>query len=143
VLVISPAAKAKCSVRSVATGQIWVNLIGIHTVADLKGRFDRGTTAHNLHKRDRRDGFQQDVEIVNQHVELSLLHRRGKRLMWCRSACRLRRKAPKPRCCSTLQLRSATIVDGWAARNDFYENEGRPGRIIGAWVPANDYLIAN
>ena len=34
-------------------------------------------------------------------------------------------------------------MDGWAARNDFYEKQKDVlKRIIRAWIPANDYLIA-
>ena len=38
---------------------------------------------------------------------------------------------------------SATIVDGWAARNDYYDkNKDALRKIIRAWIPANDYLLA-
>ena len=37
---------------------------------------------------------------------------------------------------------NATIVDGWAARNDFYDtNKDVLKRVIRAWIPANDMLI--
>jgi NitT/TauT family transport system substrate-binding protein len=37
---------------------------------------------------------------------------------------------------------SATIVDGWAARNDFHETQKDVlKRFIRAWVPANDFIV--
>jgi NitT/TauT family transport system substrate-binding protein len=38
----------------------------------------------------------------------------------------------------------AAIVGGWAARNDFYEqNRDVCARVVKGWVDANDYFIAN
>jgi NitT/TauT family transport system substrate-binding protein len=138
-----------------ATGQIWVYPDqGIHSVTDLKGKkiaTTRGTTAHDLlHQALKAAGLDstKDVEIVNQRMPEAVTSFIAGAVpavsLWVPFNVTVKTKAPKAKMLlDASAYPSATIVDGWAARNDLYEKQKDVlKRIIGAWIPANDYLIA-
>ena len=138
-----------------ATGQIWVHPDqGISSIKDLKGKkvaTTRGTTAHNLlHQALKGAGMDsnKDVEIVNQRMSEALTSFIAGAVpavvLWVPFNVAVKSKAPKAKMLADMgAYPSATIVDGWAARNDFYEkNQDVLKRIIRAWIPANDYLLA-
>jgi NitT/TauT family transport system substrate-binding protein len=138
-----------------ATGQIWVYPEqGINSVADLKGKkvaTTRGTTAHNLlHQALKGAGLDsnKDVEIVNQRMSEAVTSFIAGAVpavsLWVPFNVSVKAKAPKAKMLlDASAYPNATIVDGWAARNDFYEKQRDVlKRIVRAWVPANDYLIA-
>jgi NitT/TauT family transport system substrate-binding protein len=105
-----------------ATGQIWAHPgQGIHTLMDLKGRqvaTTRGTTAH-----DRRRG---SGRFAMGTVQWS---GQGK----------ISGRQDAGRCLGISERHDRR--DGWAARNDFYENKKAVlKRFIRAWIPANDLI---
>jgi NitT/TauT family transport system substrate-binding protein len=138
-----------------ATGQIWVHPDqGINSIADLKGKkvaTTRGTTAHNLlHQVLKGAGLDsnKDVEIVNQRMSEAVTTFIAGAVpavaIWVPFNVPIKAKATKAKMlASAADYPSATIVDGWAARNDFYDNQKDVlKRIIRAWVPANDYITS-
>lgn len=137
-----------------ATGQIWVNAdSGINSVKDLKGKkiaLTRGTTAHNLvHQALKSVGMDSttDVEILNQRMSDAVTGFIAGAVpavaTWVPFNVQIKAKAPKARLLVDASAYPAgTIVDGWAARNDFYEKQKDVlKKIIRAWVPANDFLV--
>ena len=138
-----------------ATGQIWVHPDqGINSLADLKGKkvaTTRGTTAHNLlHQALKGVGMDsnKDVEIINQRMSEAVTSFIAGAVpavvLWVPFNVAVKSKAPKARMLTdAAAYPSATIVDGWAARNDYYDkNKDALRKIIRAWIPANDYLLA-
>lgn len=138
-----------------ATGQIWVHPDqGINSVADLKGRkiaTTRGTTAHNLlHQVLKAAGLDsnKDVEIVNQRMSEAVTTFIAGAVpavaIWVPFNVPIKAKAQKAKMLASAgDYPNATIVDGWAARNDFYDTKKDVlKRIIRAWVPANDYIVS-
>ena len=139
-----------------ATGQIWANPeLGVNSLADLKGKkvaTTRGTTAHNLlHQAMKSVGLDsnKDVEIINQRMPDAVTSFIAGAVpavsLWVPFNVSIKAKAPKAKMLTdAAAFPSATIVDGWAARNDFYEkNQDVLKRFIRAWVPANDYIVKN
>lgn len=137
-----------------ATGQIWVNAdSGINSVKDLKGKkiaLTRGTTAHNLlHQAMKSAGLDstKDIEILNQRMSDAVTGFIAGAVpavaTWVPFNVQIKAKAPKARMLVDASAYPAgTIVDGWAARNDFYENRKDVlKKIIRAWVPANDFIV--
>ena len=138
-----------------ATGQIWVHPDqGINSLKDLKGRkvaTTRGTTAHNLlHQALKGAGMDsnKDVEIVNQRMSEAVTSFIAGAVpavvLWVPFNVAVKSKAPKAKMLTDMAAYpGATIVDGWAARNDYYDkNKEVLKRIVRAWIPANDYLMA-
>ena len=138
-----------------ATGQIWVHPDqGINSLADLKGKkisTTRGTTAHNiLHQALKSINLDsnKDVEIVNQRMSEAVTSFIAGAVpavaIWVPFNVPIKSKAPKAKMLvSARDYPNATIVDGWAARNDFYEKEKDTlKRIIRAWIPANDFMVS-
>lgn len=138
-----------------AMGQIWVYPDqGINSLKDLKGKkvaTTRGTTAHNiLHQALKSVGLDsnKDVEIINQRMSEAVTSFIAGAVpavaCWIPFNLSIKSKAPKAKLlASAADHPSATIVDGWAARNDFYEkNKDVLKRFIRAWIPANDFLVA-
>ena len=137
-----------------ATGQIWVHPDqGINSLKDLKGKkiaTTRGTTAHNLlHQAMKSEGMDstKDVEIVNQRMSDAVTAFIAGAVpaisLWVPFNVSIKAKAPTARMLfDASRYPPATIVDGWAALNDFHEkNKDVLKRIIRAWIPANDYLV--
>ena len=126
----------------------------VTAIKDLKGKqvaTTRGTTAHNiLHQALKSVGLDstKDVEIVNQRMSEAVTSFIAGAVpavaLWVPFNIAVKTKAPKAKLITDAgSFPSATIVDGWAARNDLYEkNKETLKKIIRAWVPANDYLLA-
>lgn len=138
-----------------AVGQIWVYPDkGINEIKDLKGKqvaTTRGTTAHDLlHQAMKSVGLDstKDVEIVNQRMSEAVTSFIAGAVpavaLWVPFNVAVKQKAPKAKMLTDAgAFPSATIVDGWAARNDFHEkNKDTLRKLIRAWVPANEYLIS-
>ena len=138
-----------------ATGQIWVNAdSGINSVKDLKGKriaLTRGTTAHNLlHQAMKSAGLDstKDIEILNQRMSDAVTAFIAGAVpavaTWVPFNVQIKAKAPKAKMLVDASAYPAgTIVDGWAARNDFYDKQKDVlKKIIRAWVPANDFMVA-
>jgi NitT/TauT family transport system substrate-binding protein len=136
-----------------ATGQIWAHTAqGIQTLKDLKGRqiaTTRGTTAHNLlHQALKSVGLDstKDVEIVNQRMSDAVTAFIAGAVpavsLWVPFNGPVRAKSPDAKMLvDAAAFPSATIVDGWAARNDFHENQKAVlKRFIRAWMAANDLI---
>jgi NitT/TauT family transport system substrate-binding protein len=136
-----------------ATGQIWVYPDkGIQGIKDLKGKqvaTTRGTTAHNLlHQALKSVGLDstKDVEIINQRMSDAVTAFIAGAVpavsLWVPFNGAIKAKSPNARMLlDASAFPSATIVDGWAARNDFYESKKAVlKRFIRAWVPANDLI---
>ena len=137
-----------------ATGQVWVHPDqGISSLKDLKGRkvaTTRGTTAHNLlHQSLKSVGMDstKDVEIVNQRMSDAVTAFIAGAVpaiaLWVPFNVPIKAKAPKAKMLfDASAYPSATIVDGWAARNDFHDKQRDIiKRFIRAWMPANEYLL--
>lgn len=137
-----------------ATGQIWVNAdAGINSVKDLKGKkiaLTRGTTAHNtLHQAMKAEGLDstKDIEILNQRMSDAVTGFIAGAVpavsIWVPFNVQIKAKAPKAKLLvSADKYPAGTIVDGWAARNDFYDKQKDVlKRLIRGWVPANDFIV--
>ena len=137
-----------------ATGQIWVHPdSGINSVKDLKGKkiaLTRGTTAHNLlHQAMKSAGLDsaKDIEILNQRMADAVTGFISGAVpavaTWVPFNVQIKARAPKARLLvDAAAYPAGTIVDGWAARNDFHEKQKDVlKRIVRAWVPANDFMF--
>src|SRR5215470_11842677 len=137
-----------------AVGQIWVYPDqGITSIKDLKGKkiaTTRGTTAHDLlHQALKSVNLDstKDVEIVNQRMSEAVTSFIAGAVpavaLWVPFNVSVKAKAPKAKMLTDAgAFPNATIVDGWAARNDFYDKEKETlKRVVRAWVPANDFMI--
>ena len=135
------------------TGQIWAHPEqGINSLKDLKGRqvaTTRGTTAHDLlHQALKSAGLDstKDIEIVNQRMSDAVTAFIAGAVpavaLWVPFNGPIRAKSPTAKMLvDGSAFPSATIVDGWAARNDFHEKKKDIlKRFIRAWVPANDLI---
>lgn len=138
-----------------AVGQIWVYPDkGIKEIKDLKGKqiaTTRGTTAHDLlHQALKSAGLDstKDVEIINQRMSEAVTSFIAGAVpavaLWVPFNVSVKAKAPKAKMLVDAgAFPSATIVDGWAARNDFHDkNKDALKRLIRGWIPANDYLLS-
>jgi NitT/TauT family transport system substrate-binding protein len=136
-----------------ATGQIWAHPEqGIRTLKDLKGRqvaTTRGTTAHDLlHQALKSVGLDstRDVEIVNQRLSDAVTAFIAGAVpavsLWVPFDGPVKAKSPDAKMLvDASAFPSATIVDGWAARNDFYQSKKDVlKRFIRAWTAANDLI---
>ena len=136
-------------------GQIWVYPDkGINSIKDLKGKqvaTTRGTTAHDLlHQAMKSVGLDstKDVEIVNQRMSEAVTSFIAGAVpavaLWVPFNVSVRNKAPKAKMLTDAgPFPEATIVDGWAARNDFHEkNKDTLKKLIRGWVPANEHLLS-
>lgn len=135
-------------------GQFWVNTkAGINSIADLKGKkiaTTRGTTAHNLlHQALKSVGLdsRKDVEIVNQRMPDAVTSFVSEAVpavaLWVPFNVPIKQKLPTAKMLfDGSSFPNAAIVDGWAARNDFYEKQKDVLRsIVRAWIPANEFII--
>lgn len=140
-----------------ATAQLWVHPdMGVKTWEDLKGKkisTTAGTTAHvfldtalKAHHIDPK----KDIQIVNQRMPDAVTAFISKAVpavaLWVPFNLAVRKNAPDAKMLgdASAYYPQAAIVDGWAARNDFYDgHKDVLERIIETWVPANDYFIAH
>lgn len=140
-----------------ATAQLWVHPdMGINSFADLKGKkisTTAGTTAHVfLDTALRANGVdpKKDVQIVNQRMQDAVTAFISKAVpavaLWVPFNIPIRNqiKTAKMLTDASAYYPKAAIVGGWAARNDYYDNNKDVlGKIVRAWAAANDHLIAN
>lgn len=140
-----------------ATAQLWVHPdMGVKTWADLKGKkisTTAGTTAHVfLDTALRAHGIdpKKDIQIVNQRMPDAVTAFISKAVpavaLWVPFNIPVKNKSPGAKMLgdASAYYPKAAIVDGWAARNDFYDKRKDVlERIIRAWVGANDYFVGN
>ncbi len=138
-----------------ATAQLWVGP-DIHSIAQLRGKKIAtavGTTADVfLYTALRSAGLDpsKDVEVVNESMAESVTSFIGGAVdavaLWVPFDVPIRQKMPSAHMllnASAFYPKTA-IVDGWAARNDYFEhNKPVLGSIIRAWIEANDYLLSH
>ncbi|HEV2301090.1 MAG TPA: ABC transporter substrate-binding protein [Stellaceae bacterium] len=137
-----------------ATAQLWVHPDqGVASFADLKGKkisTTKGTTAHVfLDLALRAHGLRpDDVEIVNQRMSEAVTSFISGAVpavaLWVPFNIAVREKAPSAKMLAdaSAYYPKAAIVDGWAARNDvFAKRKELLGKVIRAWIPANDFLV--
>lgn len=140
-----------------ATAQLWVRGdSGIKTVADLKGKqisTTTGTTAHVFLDRALRNAHldpAKDVQIVNQRMSEAVTAFVSGAVsavaLWVPFDVVVKKQVPhavKLIDASAFYPQTA-IVDGWAARNDYYDKHPDVIRsVIRGWRDSNDYLLAN
>ncbi len=139
-----------------ATAQLWVREDqGIKGFADLKGKriaTTTGTTAHVfLDTALRANGVDpKDVELLNQRMPDAVTSFISGAVpavaLWVPFNITVRDKVPgaKKLVDAGAFYPKAAIVGGWAARNDYYEqNRDVCARVVKGWIEANDYFIAN
>lgn len=139
-----------------ATAQLWVRKdSGIKSIADLKGKqisTTTGTTAHVFLDRALRSANLdpgKDVQIVNQRMTEAVTSFISGAVpavaLWVPFDTVVRQKLPGARKLvdASAFFPQAAIVDGWAARNDYYE-KNRPviNRIIAGWAEANELIVS-
>jgi NitT/TauT family transport system substrate-binding protein len=137
-----------------ATAQLWVHPEqGIKTIADLKGKriaTTAGTTAHVfLDTALRANGVDpKDVEIVNQRMPDAVTAFISGAVpavaLWVPFNISVREKVPTAKMLvdASAYYPKAAIVDGWAARNDYYDkHQDVLANVIRGWQEANDYLV--
>lgn len=139
-----------------ATAQLWVREDqGISSFEDLRGQrisTTTGTTAHVfLDNALRGNGIDPgDVDIVNQRMSDAVTAFIAGAVpavaLWVPFNITVRERVPGARMLvdASAFYPDAAIVGGWAARNDYYQDNPEViSRIIRGWVDANDYIIAN
>jgi NitT/TauT family transport system substrate-binding protein len=137
-----------------ATAQLWVHPeAGIKTIADLKGKkisTTTGTTAHVfLDRALRANGLKpDDVQIVNQRMQDAVTAFISGAVpavaLWVPFNVAVKKRVPTAKMLvdASAYYPKAAIVDGWAARNDYFDSHKDVlKKIIGVWAEANDYLI--
>jgi NitT/TauT family transport system substrate-binding protein len=140
-----------------ATAQLWVHPdMGVHTWEDLKGKkisTTTGTTAHvflDTALRAHHIDPEKDVQIINQRMPDAVTAFISKAVaavaLWVPFNIPVEQKSPSAKMLgdASAYYPEAAIVDGWAARNDFFDkHQDILKRIIRTWIPANDYLVAH
>ncbi len=139
-----------------ATAQLWVHEDqGIKSFADLKGKkiaTTTGTTAHVfLDTALRANGIDPaSVEIVNQRMPDAVTAFISGAVpavaLWVPFNVTVKEKVPNAKMLvdASKYYPKAAIVDGWAARDDFYaKNREVCANVIRGWAEANDHMIAN
>jgi NitT/TauT family transport system substrate-binding protein len=140
-----------------ATAQLWVNPdAGINDWADLKGKqisTTVGTTAHvfldtALKANNIEPG--KDVEIINQRMSEAVTSFISGAVpavaLWVPFNIAVRDQLPNAKMLvdASEYYPEAAIVSGWAADNTFIESKPEiVKKVIQAWIPANDYLVAS
>lgn len=138
-----------------ATAQLWVHPdMGIHSIQDLKGKkiaTTVGTTANVfLYWALKKAGLSEDdVTIVNEQmgdaVTTFIAGHVAAVALWVPFNIPVEKHAPGAKMLMDASkfYPEAAIVDGWAARNDFFKDKPEVlDKIIKAWIPANDFLVA-
>jgi NitT/TauT family transport system substrate-binding protein len=138
-----------------ATAQLWVRPDqGVNSIADLKGKrisTTRGTTAHVFLDRALKSAGlnPQDTEIVNQRMSEAVTSFISGAVpavaLWVPFNLAVRDKVPGAKMLvdASKFYPEAAIVGGWAARNEYVaSNREVLAKVIRAWVPANDFMVA-
>lgn len=138
-----------------ATAHLWVRPdMGVNSFADLKGKkiaTTTGTTAHVfLDNALRANGIDpKDVEIVSQRMPDAVTAFISGAVpavaLWVPFNITVRDKVPgaKKLVDASAFYPQAAIVGGWAARNDYYDNNREVlARVVKGWTEANDFLVA-
>ncbi len=134
-------------------GQVWVDP-SITSIAELKGKkiaTTLGTTAHDLlyHGLKSVGLASKDVQLVNQRMNDAVTSFIAGAVpavaTWVPFNQAIIAKRPSAKkLFDGADFPDAAIVDGWAANNSFYENHKDVlARIVRAWIPANNFLIAS
>jgi NitT/TauT family transport system substrate-binding protein len=139
-----------------ATAQLWVrDDQGIKSLADLKGKrvaTTAGTTAHVfLDTALRANNIDpKDIELLNQRMPEAVTSFISGAVpavaLWVPFNIAVREKMPgaKKLVDAGAFYPQAAIVSGWAARNDYYEqNRDICAAVVKGWIEANDYFVAN
>ena len=139
-----------------ATAQLWVRDDAVKSIADLKGRqisTTTGTTAHVfLDQALRSAGLDpaKDVQIINQRMAEAVTSFISGAVpavaLWVPFDQTVRQKVPGARKLvdASAFFPQAAIIDGWAARNDYYDiHKPLLASIVAAWVEINDGMLAN
>ena len=140
-----------------ATAQLWANpAAGVTDFAALKGKkisTTRGTTAHVfLDKALRAHGLvpDRDVEIVNQRMSEAVTSFISGAVpavaLWLPFNVAVKEKLPGAKMLvdASAYYPETAIVGGWAADAGYLDKNAETLRnVIRAWVPANDFFIAN
>jgi NitT/TauT family transport system substrate-binding protein len=138
-----------------ATAQLWARPdSGIKTIADLKGKkiaTTAGTTANVfLYEALKANGLDisKDVEVVNQPMPQAVTAFIAGAVpavaLWVPFNLQVEQQVPGARMLvdASKYYPQAAIVDGWAARNDYYvANKDVLRRFLRGWVSANDELV--
>lgn len=138
-----------------ATAQLWVNpKMGVSSFADLKGKkiaTTIGTTAHvflDTALRQHELDPAKDVSIINQSMPNAVTAFISGAVpavaLWVPFNVQIehKMKGVKKIDDASKYYPQAAIVDGWAARNDYYDkNKDVLSRVIKAWIPANRDLM--
>jgi len=138
-----------------ATAQLWVNpSMGVSSFKDLKGKkiaTSIGTTAHVfLDTALRKNGLDpdKDVAIINQRMPDAVTAFISGAVpavaLWVPFNIQIEKKMPGAKMLvdASKYYPETAIVDGWAARNDYYDSHKDVlSRVIKAWIPANRDLI--
>jgi NitT/TauT family transport system substrate-binding protein len=140
----------------VATAQLWVRADqGVKSFADLKGKriaTAAGTTAHVFLDRALRANKidPKEIELVNQPMPAAVTAFISGAVpavaLWVPFNITIRDKVPGAvkLVDASAYYPEAAIIDGWAARNDYYAgNRDVLTRIAKGWIEANDYIIGN
>jgi NitT/TauT family transport system substrate-binding protein len=138
-----------------ATAQLWVRPDqGVNSIADLKGKkisTTRGTTAHVFLDRALKSGGLKpdETEIVNQRMSEAVTSFISGAVpavaLWVPFNLTVKDKVPGAKMLvdASKFYPEAAIVGGWAARNDYVTaNRETLNKIIRAWIPANDHMVA-
>ncbi|MBW4092784.1 MAG: ABC transporter substrate-binding protein [Proteobacteria bacterium] len=139
-----------------ATAQLWCHpSMGVKTIADLKGKkisTTLGTTAHVfLDTALRANGIDpKEVTLINQRmpdaVTAFISGAVAAVALWVPFNEAVKAKSPDARMLidASAYYPKDAIVDGWVARNDFFDKRKDVlTRIIKGWAEANDYLISH
>src|SRR5262250_2821751 len=125
----------------------------VFLIKDLEGKkiaTTRGTTAHDLlHQALKSVNLDstKDVEIINQRMSEAVTSFIAGAVpavaLWVPFNVSVKAKAPKAKMLTDAgAFPAATIVDGWAARNAYYEkNRDVLVKLIRGWIPANEFLL--
>lgn len=138
-----------------ATAQLWARPDGgIKTIADLKGKkvaTTAGTTANVfLYEALRANGLDiaKDVEVVNQPMPQAVTAFIAGAVpavaLWVPFNLQVEQQVPGAKMLvdASKYYPQAAIVDGWAARDDYYAaNKDLLRRFIRGWIAANDELV--
>jgi NitT/TauT family transport system substrate-binding protein len=127
---------------------------GVNSIADLKGKkisTTRGTTAHVFLDRALKSGGLKpdETEIVNQRMSEAVTSFISGAVpavaLWVPFNLTVKDKVPGAKMLvdASKFYPEAAIVGGWAARNDYVTaNRETLNKIIRAWIPANDHMVA-
>jgi len=139
-----------------ATAQLWVRDDAVKSIADLKGKqisTTTGTTAHVFLDRALRSAGldpAKDVHIVNQRMAEAVTSFVSGAVpavaLWVPFDATVKAKVPNARKIvdASKFFPEAAIVDGWAARNDYFDaNKPVLERMIAAWAETNDWMLAH